>query len=372
MTKSPSKTVAQKTKTQPDSERDGFFEGPDPVNWIHIVGTGQSLRLPDKRAFKLGSSSKNDIVIKREYISRHHCTLTRTYDGLLVEDTSKNGTWVDHRATSNAPREIRPGETFVVDTITFLALNDAMYAAFPTLNEILDWETGDPFPPSESDWPSPSAVTMWGAGHQHLLIVAMRGCGQERLLETIHAISPMRGKAPIVVEDIPADRAEQRDLLLRAQKTSMLLAITDDTKPFDSMFSSMLFSPSYRIRVLARAPSIECAQRVLGRECAAMRRIDLRPLAFRIDQLPRLLDRQFERLETTLRFDQIAPENQAALMANEWRRNLDEVVLAAPKLVAVATSGSLRKAAPALGIKNYNNLQSWYSNTMKLKLPLTK
>jgi len=35
-----------KTKTQPESQREGFFEGPDPVTWLHIRGTVHHFELP--------------------------------------------------------------------------------------------------------------------------------------------------------------------------------------------------------------------------------------------------------------------------------------------------------------------------------------
>jgi len=42
-------TTGLKTKTQPDSERDVFFDGPDPIAWLHIVGTSQFFEVPQKK-----------------------------------------------------------------------------------------------------------------------------------------------------------------------------------------------------------------------------------------------------------------------------------------------------------------------------------
>lgn len=361
-----------KTKTQPDSERDGFYEGPDPITWLHIVGTEVNFELPRKKTSTLGSSSKNDIVIKAQYISRRHCTLTRLYDGVRVDDHSKNGTWVDHRPTKEATKDVRPGQTFVAGPITFLALNDEMHAAFPSLSEILDWEDADPFTPFDRGWPLPSTAIVWGSGADHLMIVGPRGCGQDQLVETIHAVSPMRDRKLVWSGAIPTDRAGQKDLLLRSQKTTLALSIDDKTEAIDPAFVSMLFSPSYRVRVLVCAPSFERAQEVLGRQHTGMRRIELRPLAFRTDQLVRILDRRLEEEGSTLRFDQLTKANREALMNCEWRRNLDDLRVAAQRLAAVHQAPSLRKAAAALGIKNFNVMQKWFSDTMKLSLPLTK
>lgn len=368
----PTKSKAPKTKTQPESERDGFWSGPNPVTWLHIVNTSISVELPrDKQTMELGASPKSDVVIQAPYISQHHCTLTRLYDGLSIKDHSKNGLWVDHREAKHTPRQISAGETFTAGNITFLALNDAMHAAFPTLSEILDWEQGVTGSPAEPGWPTPSTVTMLASKTDHLLLLGPRGCGQERLAETIHAISPMRDSELVVVESIPPDRTAQRDLLMRAQKTSFVLVVDDKTKLLDSAFATMLFSAAYRIRVILQAPSYEIAERVLGPMYApAMRRIELRPLAFRPDQLPLILDRRLVLIESPLRFSQLTPKNQDALLRNEWRRNLDDVVLAAPKLAAIHKQRTLRQAAIALGIKNFNNLQTWFTKTMKLELPL--
>jgi pSer/pThr/pTyr-binding forkhead associated (FHA) protein len=365
------RTTALKTKTQPEAERDVFFEGPDPITWLHIAGTASFYEVPRKKTCSLGSSSKNDIVIKAPYISRRHCTLTRLYDGVRVEDnSSKNGTFADHRSAEKEPRDVPAGKTFTAGGITFLALNDAMHAAFPTLSDVLDWEDGDPFTPAEPGWATPSTVTVWGAGTEHLLIIGPRGCGHDRLADAIHSISPMREKSLVRTNSVPTDRAGQRELLLRAQKTTLVLTITDDTPKVDSAFASMLFSPSYRIRIVVCAPSFDRAQQVLGQEHTAMRRIELRPLAFRTDQLIRILDRLLAADGSPLRFDKLRKPNQEALMACEWRRNLDDLHTAAVRLAAVHKTRSLRQAAGMLGIKNFNVLQKWFTDTMKLTLPL--
>lgn len=367
----PSKTSpSAKTKTLPESERDGFYDGPDPITWLHIVGTALFFALPRKRTITVGSSSASDVVVKAPYVSRRHCTLTRLYDGIRIEDHSKNGTWIDHRAASERPREVHPGGTFTAGGVTFVALNDEMRARFSTLSEILDWEDDEPLARPLHGWPSPSNVIVWGSGADPLLVIGPRGCGQQRLVEAIHAISPMRERALVSVDEIPADRGGQKDLLLRAQKATLVVSIGDDIQPIDPAFGSMLFSPSYRVRVLVCAPSFDRAQKALGSQHACMRRIELRPLAFRTDQLGRILDHQLEQVGSPLRFEQLTATNRNALMTCEWRRNLDDLQIAAQRLAAIERTGSLRKAAVAVGIKHFNVMQKWYSDTMRLKLPL--
>ena len=309
-------------------------------------------------------------MIKLPYISRRHCTVTRQYDGIRVHDESKNGTFVEHRRALEEEREVRPGGTFKAGGITFLALNAVMYEVFPTLSEILDWEDGAAFSPHEVNWPTPSGVIMWGSGTDHLLVTGPRGCGHDRLAEAVHRISLVRDREIVKIDAVPPERAAQRDLLMRAQKSTLVFTVGDDTPELDAAFASMLFSPSYRIRVIVCAPSADRAASVLGREHAAMRRIELRPLAFRTDQLGRLLDDLFAKAGSPLRFEKLTKANQQALLACDWRRNLDELHTAAERLAAILAAGSLRQAAVALKIKNFNVLQKWFTDTMKLSLPL--
>lgn len=361
-----------KTKTQPEAERDGLFEGPDPVTWIRIFGTAHAYELPrDRKVITVGSSPECDIVIQAPYISRLHCKLERLYDCLRVEDCSKNGTWVDDRRVKE-PKDVRPGGTFAASGgITFLALNREMHAAYPTLSDILDWEDQDALIPIDRGWPTPSKVIVWGSGNDHLLITGPKGCDQDRLVRAIHSISPMRWREMVWVDSIPVDRASQKELLVRASKTTLVLKIDDKTPVMDQAFRSMLFSASYRIRVLVCAPSFDPVLKVLGPDHSYMRRIELRPLAFRTDQLGRLFDRQLEERGAPLRFELLTEANREALKKCEWDRNLDDLRLTAERLAAIERTGSLRKAAPALGIKNFSTLQKWFTNTMGLTTPLT-
>jgi hypothetical protein len=85
----------------------------------------------------------------------------------------------------------------------------------------------------------------------------------------------------VIAEAMPTTVPLQRDLLMRAQKSTLVIMIDDEMPAIDASFRSMLFSPAYRIRVLVCARSLDRAQRVLGAENMCQHRIDLRPLAFR-------------------------------------------------------------------------------------------
>jgi hypothetical protein len=360
-----------KTKTLPEHTSDSWFEGPDPVTWIQIFGTAHRYELPRSvKVITVGAAEECDVVIKSPYVSRLHCTLERRYDCLRVEDRSKNGTFVDDRRMKE-PKDVRPGETFAVaGGITFLALNDPMHAAYPSLSDVLGWEDRHTVTHLDGRWPTPSDVTVWGAGSDHILITGERGCDQERLIRAIHSISPMRAREIVWVDDVPDDRASQKELLLRASRNTLALNVHDRTPVMDEAFRTSLFSASYRIRVLVCAPSMARVLAVLGPDHSLMRRVDLRPLAYRTEQIERLLDRELEARGSMLRVAQLTGKNRDALRSCEWRGNFEDLRVAAERVDALARAGSVRGAASALGVP-YSTLQKWLANTVGITLPLT-
>jgi pSer/pThr/pTyr-binding forkhead associated (FHA) protein len=372
MIKRPSKekpVSSMKTKTVPEDRRDGFFEGPDPVTWIHIPGTVHQFELPKQlKNITLGSAPDCDIVVPSAYLSRHHCTIERGFGGIRIHDHSKNGTYVEGRRIDRE-KDVRPGEIFGAGGgISFIALNDEMRRVYPLLSDLLDWETETSLVPPAPRWPTPCDVIRLASGVDHLMISGDRGCDQDRLAHAIHAMSPLRSREIVWVDSIPEDRGAQKELLVRASRSTMVLKIDDEMPVMDEAFRSSLFSTSYRVRVLVIAWPTR-ARAVLGEDNSTMRRIELRPIAYR-DQLDRLLDRQLEERKAPLRFAQMTEANRKALLRYEWRGNFDELRLAAERFAAVAREGSLRKASTALG-ESYSTLQHWFTNMIGVSLPLT-
>lgn len=357
-----------KTKTLPDEQGDSFFSGPDPVTWVHIAGTVHRFELPnDARTIKVGSAGDCAIQVRSAYISKHHCTLERVYDGIRVHDHSKNGTAVAGRKVTE-PAEVRAGQTFTAGGgITFLAVNDEMHRVYPLLSDLLGWQTETSLVPPTHGAASPDHVIQLAAGVDHLMIHGDQGCDQERLAHAIHSISPLRRRELVRVTAVPKDRPDQKELLVRAARTTMVLVIDDNTPVMDEAFRSALFSTSYRIRVVVIG-SPRRVLAVLGNE-HMFRRIDLRPLAYRTDQLEALLDRQLEERGVLLRFAQLSEANRKALLGYAWSKNFDELRLAADRLVAVERFGSLRKAAEALADDRWK-VQYWFSTKVGLSLPL--
>jgi len=364
------KPPQMKTKTQPESQREGFFEGPDPVTWLHVRGTMHHFELPRQlKTITLGSSDSCDIIVPSQYVSRHHLTIERRFDGIRIHDHSKNGTYIDSRRICE-DRDVRAGQTFGAGCVSFLALNDLMKQHYPLLSDLIDWETGTEFESQQSRFPTPCDAIRLASGVDHITITGDVGCDQARLAEAIHAISPLRNGALVWVDSIPNDRGEQKELLVRASRATMVLTIGDDMPVMDEAFRSSLFSTSYRIRVIVLAWP-ERARAVLGEDRSNMQRLDLRPIAYREhEQIERLLDRQLEARDCALRFAHMTEANRKTLLGYGWRRNFDDLRLVADRFAALVRAGSLRQAAPLLGL-SYSSLQGWFAETLGVDVPLT-
>ena len=92
------------------------------------------------------------------------------------------------------------------------------------------------------------------------------------------------------------------------------------------------------------------ARSVLGDELVKqMRHVSLLRLAYRTVEIDQLLDSVLAEKQATFRTADLTPENQAALRAHTWPKNLAELRQLADDLVAVATHGGLRGAGKDVG-----------------------
>ncbi|MCW5803934.1 MAG: FHA domain-containing protein [Deltaproteobacteria bacterium] len=357
-----------KTKTQPDGERNGVFEGPDPVTRLHIRGTVHHFELPKQKKITLGSGPDCDVIVPSPYVSRHHLTIERRREGLRIEDHSKNGTYIESRKIGE-DRDIRAGQGFSAGAASFIALNDAMVKQYDLLSDLIDWELGTAFESQTSRFATPCDAIEIASGVDHLMITGDVGCDQAQLAEAIHAMSPLRGQPLIRVESIPTDRGEQKELLARGARGTMVLTIGDGMPPMDEAFRASLFSVSYRIRVIVLAWPRR-AREVLGEDRSSMQRLELRPVAYRENvQIERLLDRQLEARHCMLRLAHMTESNRSALLRYAWPRNFHDLRIAADRLSAITREGSLRRAAVALG-EGFSTVQHWFTSQLGLELPL--
>ncbi|MGN6109138.1 MAG: FHA domain-containing protein [Kofleriaceae bacterium] len=363
----PDGPAQMKTKTLPDSFRGAFFDGIETTTVLKVYDTDLKFELDRKRrSFTLGSAPERDIAIRDEYVSNLHCLIERRGNGLRVYDQdSYNGTFFDGRRVSVF--DPRPGDTFVAGRVRLLLLNDEMQAAYPSLAEILGSE--DEGTVRRSSTNSPCDVIVAATGGANILITGEPGCEQRRLAEAIHSISLRRDHELVVMEAEPTDRAQQRALIDRASRSTVVVSIGPKDPVMDATFVSMLFSPSYHIRVVAIAPTVAKTKDVLGEMyVSTMQRIALAPLAQRQGAVPRLLDRMFADRGSKLRVSDLTPANQAALQSHSWPDNFAGLRLAAERLIAIARDGSLLKASKALGVST-STLHYWFTQ-LSLSLPL--
>ncbi len=361
-----------KTRTLPDSQQGAWFEGPDVVTMLRVFGTDREFELPrDKKSFTLGSSPDCDIAIPEKFLSSVHCLIARRGQGLRVHDQgSYNGTFYGGRRESVF--DLRPGETFTAASIRFLALNDEMKLAYPVLADLLGSEDEHDLRTSAEFDASPSDVILAATSGTNLIILGERGCEQERLARTIHGISLLRARDVVELDRVPDDRIEQRKILDRASRSTLVLSIpakAQGIQVVDAAFASMLFSPSYHVRVIAIAPTIARANDVIGEaHVRSMRNIVVRPFAQRPTAIPRALDRLFVERASALRFSELTASNQAALLAFLWPENFTDLRIAADRLVAIVRDRSILKASKAIGVST-STLHYWF-NQVGLSLPL--
>jgi transcriptional regulator with AAA-type ATPase domain len=113
----------------------------------------------------------------------------------------------------------------------------------------------------------------------------------------------------------------------------------------------MVCSPTYHVRVIVLAPSIDAARNALGRDAIdQMQHVWVRPLAMRSTEIDRLLDRIFAERHAKLRAADLTPANLAALRTYGWPDNLAGLRRIADEILAHATHHGLRPAARSLGM----------------------
>lgn len=327
-----------------DEQLTGWDGGPDPITALREYDGAGEWELPrDIKRFALGGSRSCDISIPGRGLSATHCLLERRANKIrLYDQDSTHGTFVRDRRTEGSA-DLNPGDTFAPRPITLIAMNDEMRQQRPTLVEIV----GTGFPPS------PDALMIEAATSSGpILITGEPGCEQEQLARAIHAMSLRRTQEIVEVAKLPEDRSAQIALVKQASKakTTVVLSLDPDGPPLDPVFSSMLWSTSYGVRVIALARTAEIARDALTEALVAqMRHVLLRPLAYRTVEIDQLLDRMLAERNATQRTADLSRTNRAALRGYDWPRNLAELRQIAEGLTAHAATGGLRPAAKLLG-----------------------
>lgn len=355
-------------RTPPLDEAQGeaWYEGDDAIVALREYDADREYELSiGTRSFRLGGSRSCEVSVPGRGLSAIHCLLERRGRQFLVHDQqTTNGTIHDGRKI--AMIDLNPGDRFTAQPVTFVALNSEMRMQRPVLVEIL----GSGFAP----WSPDKLMIEAAKGLGNLLITGEAGCDHDQLARAIHAMSLLRNRPLVECTAIPADRASQIALIKRAGRSTLMLTLTDRMAPVDPTFCSMLFSASYRVRVIAIAPTQASARRVLpGESVDQMQHVWLRPLGVRAGELPVLLDRLLGARDAPVRLLHLTPANRERLVAHEWRGNWDELRVAADRLTAIARIADWerrdwRERASALGIPK-STLYDWYK-ALRLTRPL--
>ena len=296
--------------------------------------------------FHGGGSRKCEISLPERDLSATHFMLERRDRSLRLYDLhSARGTWVmDSRITT---ADLRAGSTFTAKPVTFVAMNDAMRKHRPDLVEIVGAYWGH----------SPDRIMVEAAGSGHLVITGEPGCEHERLAVAIHEMSPRQARELITIEPPGSDRAKLVEQVKRASQdaasigTTVVLKLAAGATRLDETFLSMLFSPTYGIRVIVVGHHIDDARHALGESIVALfQHVLLRPLVYRKEEVDQLLDRRFRvRGAPQLRAAELFDHNRMALQRYSWPENLAELRLVADILVAYETQGGWRGAESDLG-----------------------
>lgn len=338
-----------------------WFQGPDLVTALREYNGNAEHALPRERTtFSIGSSPDCDLAISGRYLSALHCVVERRGNRLRVHDQdSRNGTFFAGRR--EPVFDLGAGETFTAASTTFLTMNDEMRRHRPAFVEIVGADAT----------PSPDDLLVAAVRGTNILITGEPGCDQDRLARGMHAVSLRRSLPIVEVSELPATRPAQRELIDRAARSTLVIALAPHSPRIDPTFCSMLLSSSFHVRLIVIAEAAAAATEALGIDATGpMQHVWLRPLASRAGEILDLLDRMFAERGAALRVSELTPDNQAALQSYAWPDNLAGLRAAADRLEALVREKALRKAADALAMSK-STLHHWVDR-LGLSLPLTR
>jgi pSer/pThr/pTyr-binding forkhead associated (FHA) protein len=315
-----------KTKPLSEEKREAWFEGPDVITAIRIYDGDREYSLPSKPAFTLGASRHCDLALLDSDLSALHCAFVRKGAMLrVIDQNSTNGVFFRGRRVESF--DINPGDTFSAAPLTFIAMNDEMRKQRPILSDIV----GLNFKPS----PDRVLVDAVMTSH-HFLLTGETGCDLDRLARAIHAVSLRRTRALVELSELPAERAAQREILRRAERSTLVIDLGAAEQPFDPTFCAMAFS-HHQIRIIVLASTPAVARRLIAIEdIEQLQHIWIRPLGTRPGEIPKLLDRMLVERGAQFRLADLTACNYAALCNYDPRDNFIGLRLIADRLTAMS------------------------------------
>lgn len=320
-----------------EAQRGAWFEEADPVTALRVYDGALEFECPGAQQL-IGASSK--CTIRLPGLSAKHCLLEHRGDRLrLLDMHSTHGMYYQDRRVQDIT--VGPGDTFTLPPFIFLVLSDEMRKHRPTIVDIV----------GTSSTPSPDRLLIEAVrGSSNLIVTGEANSDLDQLAGAIHAASLRRRQNIVETLEVPEDLAKQRAIIERAVRSTLVISIATGQPRVDPTFCSMIRSPTYHLRVIVLAPSIDVARDTLGQDIVdQMQHVWVRPLLLRSTEIDHLLDRSFER-HSTLRIANLTPANLAALRAYDWPDNLAGLRRIVTMILAHATHHGLRPAARFLGM----------------------
>jgi len=315
----------------------------DAVTALRIVGARlpEIMLPPEKRIFDLGSDDHPDIDVRvsskiatgnpdaPEHVSRVHLQIERKGSRLWIHDKgSTNGTFIKERPEKDG--FIAAGETFRVGNVTLLAMDDQMRLLRPTLRWVLGFD-------AHAYIDRMLEVITTG---EPLLLVGPTDCEQRYLAEQIHATSARRALGFVAIQP-PLPAQQQAGGLATASHGTVYLDLAAFTK-LPAWFVAHLFGPTYKVRPIIAAPSVETARARLGDlNMPNLRVISIPPIKERRIDVPGILNSLFRQppLQSEREITELGNERLEKLKAFDWPDNFDDLRRNAPRILAYIESG---------------------------------
>ena len=352
-----------RTRTYSLDKRAGFLGGTDLITALRIYGTTIELPLLAGQLFAtLGR--EGDLQVDEPYHAKVHARFERVSgNSLRVENVStgrKNPIIFGNREVSDF--SIKPGDQFRIGDTIYYALNEEMRLTRRRVAEIL----GETQNTEIDDCLIAAAVD----ADRHIVLIGEPGSSQERLGQAMHQASTRRHNSfiPVPPTNVPGSANLQS---IRDARNGTLLIWLPTRGRFDQDFISYVMAPQTQVRLIICASS---AGKVSGSfptsATDGAARFTIPPLQARKGEIPGLLNRWLVERRSSLRFEALAPTNQASLLSHRWPRNLQELQAAADHLALFSHYSSEREAERDHSATRGES-RAW-RRRLKLTLPLVQ
>jgi transcriptional regulator with GAF, ATPase, and Fis domain len=178
---------------------DGHLALPVELVLVVVSGRARGQRAKVGERVRVGKSSDNDLVLPDDSVSRHHCEIVRTADGLLVRDLdSTNHTKIGRSRVTEATLE--PGATLTVGDVELVLRSDAHRVPILPSDS---FRFGDVVGPSLAMRSIFGVLERIAPTEATVLLEGETGTGKDLIARAIHAES-LRKAQPFVVVDCGA------------------------------------------------------------------------------------------------------------------------------------------------------------------------